>query len=156
MARGRKIEVKSWTWWMASSREFGVTNMVTLLQHGILSATMTLHDPWAQSVAVLFQKLSVGRRYCSVCVFLFRGFLAMKGRRVTKDAPSYARFNVFTRGVIWGMYLAEACREQIQDVVKKKDGTTPSIRALDAVISHMHSTAWSACKVNPSATQEPC
>ena len=74
----------------------------------------------------------------------------MKKRRVTKDGPSHARFNVFTRGLIWGMYLADACREQIQDVVQKKDGTIPSIRALNVVIAHMHNNQSGKGQIMPA------
>ena len=69
---------------------------------------------------------------------------------MTKDGPSHARFNVFTRGAFWGMYLADACREQIQDVVKKEDGTIPSIRALDAVIAHMHNNQSGRGQIVPA------
>ena len=57
--------------------------------------------------------------------------------RCRSDAPSYARLNVFNRGVVWGMDLANASREEIQKAVTKKDGACPCIRALDSVIANM-------------------
>ena len=58
-------------------------------------------------------------------------------KRCRSDAPSYARLNVFNRGVVWGMDLANASREEIQKAVTKKDGACPCIRALDSVIANM-------------------
>ena len=48
---------------------------------------------------------------------------------------SYARLDVWSRGVIWGMHMAGASREQICDSVWKKDGTPPTVRAVDDVIA---------------------
>ena len=45
-------------------------------------------------------------------------------RKRNADSP-YARLDPFARGVIWGMYLAKAAREDILKRVVKKDGTTP-------------------------------
>ena len=46
-------------------------------------------------------------------------------RKRNADSP-YARLDPFARGVIWGMYLAKATREDILKHVVKKDGATPS------------------------------
>ena len=48
---------------------------------------------------------------------------------------SSARLDPFTRGVIWGMHLAGACREDIKKHAVKKDGSTPQMNAIDKVIS---------------------
>ena len=44
---------------------------------------------------------------------------------------------MFARGMIWGMHVAKAPREDICKEVVKKDKTPPSIFAVDQVIAHM-------------------
>ena len=48
--------------------------------------------------------------------------------------------DVFARGMIWGMHVAKAPREDICKEVVKKDGRPPSIQAVDQVIAHMTAT----------------
>ena len=48
---------------------------------------------------------------------------------------SLARLDAFTRGQIWGMRQAGASRDQIADAMHKKDGTKPSLRAVDGVLA---------------------
>ena len=45
-----------------------------------------------------------------------------------------ARFDIFTRGQIWGMYLAGAKHEDIRRAVVKKDGAVPRVAAIAKVI----------------------
>ena len=52
----------------------------------------------------------------------------------------FARLDVFARGMIWGMHVAKASREDICNEVVKKDVRPPSIQAVDQVIAHMK--AW--------------
>ena len=54
-------------------------------------------------------------------------------RKRNADTP-YARLDPSTRGVICGMYLAKATREDILKHVVKQGGTTPSPTAIDDVI----------------------
>ena len=49
--------------------------------------------------------------------------------------PSYARLDVFARGAIWGMSVAGAQQDHIIDVVRKKDGTSPSLRAVTDILA---------------------
>ena len=60
-------------------------------------------------------------------------------KRKHSDDPSgaFARLDVFARGMIWGMHVAKAPREDICKEVVKKDGRPPSIQAVDQVIAHM-------------------
>lgn len=53
----------------------------------------------------------------------------MPRKRVT-----YARLDDFTRGIIIGMRMAGAERQEICDRVRKTDGSSPSIGAVDAVL----------------------
>jgi len=46
-------------------------------------------------------------------------------RKRNADSP-YARLDPSARGVIWGMYLAKATRDDILKHVVKKDDATPS------------------------------
>ena len=50
-------------------------------------------------------------------------------------ANSFARLDAFARGAIWGMHCAGATRDEIMDTVSKKDGSPPSIKAIDATIT---------------------
>jgi hypothetical protein len=45
--------------------------------------------------------------------------------------------DAFARGVVWGMNLAGAKREDIAEKVTKKDGTPPKLHAIDVVIAKM-------------------
>ena len=56
-------------------------------------------------------------------------------QRKQRGGPSYARLDAFTRGVIWGLALAGMPREQIRQLVSKKDGSAPTKRAVDDVIA---------------------
>ena len=47
-----------------------------------------------------------------------------------------ARLDAFARGQIWGMHLANAPREQMITLVEKKDGSGPTLSAVDRVIAH--------------------
>ena len=49
---------------------------------------------------------------------------------------SHARLDAFSRGMIWGMHLANVPRADIQRQVAKKDGSQPSLGAIDQVIIH--------------------
>ena len=54
------------------------------------------------------------------------GAFAMKVARMvqkTKLKKKVARFDPFTRGMVWGMHLAKVPREEIQRQVFKKDGS---------------------------------
>ena len=48
---------------------------------------------------------------------------------------SGARLDAFARGQIWGMRQAGAKREAIAGAVRKKDGTKPTLRAVDGVLA---------------------
>ena len=49
--------------------------------------------------------------------------------------PTTARLDVFARGTVCGMRAAGATREEIAATVVKKDGSRPSLRAVDAVLA---------------------
>ena len=64
--------------------------------------------------------------------------VAMPKRKHSDDASgSFARLDVFARGMIWGMHVAKAPREDICKEVVKKDRRPPSMQAVDQVIAHM-------------------
>ena len=48
---------------------------------------------------------------------------------------TFARLDPFTRGQIFGLRQAETKRTVIARKVKKKDGTHPSLKAVDAVLA---------------------
>ena len=50
---------------------------------------------------------------------------------------THARLDTFARGMIWGMHLAGAPREDILQEVSKKDGTLATLSAVDKVIATM-------------------
>ena len=51
----------------------------------------------------------------------------------------FARLGAIARGQIWGMRQAGAKRHAIADTVRKKDGTKPTLRAVDGVtLVHDH------------------
>ena len=52
-----------------------------------------------------------------------------------KRDGTFARLDPLARGQIWGMHLAHVPREDIQKQVRKKDGTPPSLHAIDEVIA---------------------
>ena len=52
------------------------------------------------------------------------------------SGSTFARHDVFNKGVIWGMHLAKASREDIMKQVTKTDGSTPSKSTIDEVIAH--------------------
>ena len=53
-----------------------------------------------------------------------------------KKKVTMARLDALARGQIWGMHLANAPREQMITLVEKKDGSGPTLRAVDRVIAH--------------------
>ena len=56
---------------------------------------------------------------------------------------SFSRLDPFVRGQIVGMRAAGAKREDIVKKVKKKDGRSPTIRAVDAVLAkHACDPQW--------------
>ena len=58
---------------------------------------------------------------------------------------SFSRLDPFVRGQIVGMRAAGAKREDIAKTVKKKDGRSPTIRAVDAVLAkHAGDPQWHA------------
>jgi hypothetical protein len=57
-------------------------------------------------------------------------------KKILKTKVTTARLDAFARGQIWGMHLANAPREQIVEVVQKKDGSAPTLSAVDRVICH--------------------
>ena len=59
----------------------------------------------------------------------------VKRRRAAGGHGTYARLTAFTRGVIWGMYLAGMQRKEMLPYLRKKDGTELSLDTLDHVIS---------------------
>ena len=62
----------------------------------------------------------------------------MPKRKHGADASgSFARLDVFARGMIWGMHVATSPREDICKEIVKKDKSPPSIFAVDQVIAHM-------------------
>ena len=74
----------------------------------------------------------------------------MPKRKYNDDASgSFARLDVFARGMIWGMHVAKASREDICNEVVKKDVRPPSIQAVDQVIAHMK--AWPILPRQPPA-----
>ena len=48
----------------------------------------------------------------------------------------YARFSTFARGQIVGMRMEGAKREKIRKKIKKKNGRTANLRAIDDVLAH--------------------
>ena len=58
----------------------------------------------------------------------------VKGKKVKKSKPTYARLGVFTRGVLWGMHLAGMKRQDMLGHVRKNDGTPLTLNAVDGVI----------------------
>ena len=52
-----------------------------------------------------------------------------------RSQPTSARLNVFSRGVVWGAHSAGMPREEIRTLVKKKDGTHPTLEAIDNIIA---------------------
>lgn len=59
----------------------------------------------------------------------------MKRARKVRE-KSHARLDAFNRGMVWGMHLVHVPRTDIQEHVKKKDGSTPSLGAIDQIIIH--------------------
>eukprot|EP00974_Lingulodinium_polyedra_P100733 9758036-Lingulodinium_polyedra.AAC.1 len=59
----------------------------------------------------------------------------MPAKRQVQAPASYARLDVWARGVIWGMSLAGAPLGRICESVTKTDGTAPSIRAVTGIIA---------------------
>ena len=59
----------------------------------------------------------------------------MAPKRKRDDGATYSRMDVWARGVIWGMSLMGASREQICECALKKDGTQPTARAIDDVLA---------------------
>ena len=59
----------------------------------------------------------------------------MAPKRSRDDVATYSRMDVWTRGVIWGMSLMGASREQFCESVLKRDGTAPTVRVVDDVIA---------------------
>ena len=57
-------------------------------------------------------------------------------KRKRQAEPSFARLDVWARGVIWGLHSAGIKREEICTRVVKVDGTPPSLNAVDMVIAH--------------------
>ena len=56
---------------------------------------------------------------------------------------SMARMDAFTRGRILGLREAREEREDFVNRVKKKDGTRPSLRAVDNVLAKFqHEPTW--------------
>ena len=51
------------------------------------------------------------------------------------ESPS-TRMDAFARGMVWGMHLAKVPREKIQELVTKKNGSAPSLTAIDKIIKH--------------------
>ena len=58
-----------------------------------------------------------------------------KLRKRVKPLHSFARFDVFGRGRIWGMHLAGMPREDIVKLATKKDGSPPDVNGVDKVIA---------------------
>ena len=52
------------------------------------------------------------------------------------SARTFARLDAFARGAIWGMHCAGSARDEIVDTVTKKDGSAPSLKAVDETIAH--------------------
>ena len=62
----------------------------------------------------------------------------MAPKRKRPDASvSCARLDAFARGVIWGMHLAGAERQEICHEVTKTDGAHPSMNAVDKVVAKL-------------------
>ena len=57
-----------------------------------------------------------------------------KGAAAVKAKPTFARLDVFTKGVIWGMHLAGMGRTAMLKHLEKKDGTAAKLRCVDGVI----------------------
>ena len=86
---------------------------------------------WKQrAVAIVVQ----GSRF--VLTFVHSGTPVYPKRTMKRKRRSHARLDPFSRGVIWGMHLAKAPREEILQHVVKTDGTVPSMQAVDQVIKH--------------------
>ena len=54
-----------------------------------------------------------------------------------KRKPTYARLDVFARGMTWGMHLVAASHDEITQKVKKEDGSPVGVTAVKEVIAHM-------------------
>ena len=59
----------------------------------------------------------------------------MAPKRKRDQGATYSRMDVWARGMIWGMSLMGASRDQICEAVLKRDGTAPTVRAVDDVIA---------------------
>ena len=52
-----------------------------------------------------------------------------------EKATTFSRLSTWTRGVIWGMHLAELPREDMKQHVRKRDGSSVGLHAIDEVIA---------------------
>ena len=59
----------------------------------------------------------------------------MAPKRKRDQGATYSRMDVWARGMIWGLSLMCASRDQICEAVLKRDGTAPTVRAVDDVIA---------------------
>ena len=74
----------------------------------------------------------------SAAVTTWPKIMAPKRKRKVSLATR-ARLDEFSRGVIWGMHVGGASRSEICLEVQKKDGTHPSVEAVDKVIAKLKS-----------------
>jgi transposase len=65
--------------------------------------------------------------------------LATKGKFTKKPAragsTSWARLNIFNKGVVWGMHVAGLERSDMAAHVQKTDGSKPALHAIDDVVA---------------------
>ena len=59
----------------------------------------------------------------------------MAPKRKRDDGGTSSRMDVWARAMIWGMSLMGATRKHISECVLKKDGTAPTVRAVEDVIA---------------------
>jgi hypothetical protein len=57
-------------------------------------------------------------------------------KTIMKKKPTFARLTPAARNRIIGMRLAGAERQRIRDTIRKSDGSSPCLQAVDAVLAH--------------------
>ena len=64
-------------------------------------------------------------------------------KTIMKKKPTFARLTPAARNRIIGMRLAGAERQRIRDTIRKSDGSSPCLQAVDAVLAHYQADpAW--------------
>ena len=89
---------------------------------------------------------------------LWRGARALVLKDKLKNKPndgSWARMNVWSKGMVWGMHLVGTSRNEIRKLVAKTDGSTPSMKAIDDVLAKKRADkTWEGEADHPGRPQE--